>query len=61
MKGVVGFQIQVTRIEAKFKLSQNRNPQERENIAAELEKRSDENSLRVAKAMRQTSPSPPDK
>jgi transcriptional regulator len=53
MKGVVGFQIEVTKIEAKFKLSQNRSQQDRDNIVAELEKRTDENSLKIARAMRQ--------
>ncbi len=61
MKGVVGFQIKVTSIEAKFKLSQNRSQQDRDHIAAELEKRPDENSRKIAKAMRQTRASQPDK
>jgi transcriptional regulator len=52
MKGVVGIQIRVTRLEAKFKLSQNRSQPERENITIELEKRGDENSTMIAEAMR---------
>jgi transcriptional regulator len=52
MKGVVGLRIHVTRLEAKFKLSQNRNLPERENITIELEKRGDENSTMIAEAMR---------
>ena len=51
MKGVVGLRIHVTRTEAKFKLSQNRSQPERDNIIIELEKRGDENSTRIAKAM----------
>lgn len=53
MKAIVGFQIRVTRLEAKYKLSQNRSLQDQENVSAELEKRPDDNSLKVAKAMRQ--------
>jgi predicted FMN-binding regulatory protein PaiB len=39
-------------LEAKFKLSQNRSRPERENVIIELEKRGDENSAGIAKAMR---------
>jgi transcriptional regulator len=52
MKGVVGIRICVTRLEAKFKLSQNRSQPECDNITIELEKRGDENSVRIAEAMR---------
>jgi transcriptional regulator len=52
MKGVVGLRIRLTRLEAKFKLSQNRSRPERENVIIELEKRGDENSAGIAKAMR---------
>jgi transcriptional regulator len=52
MKGVVGLRIRLTRLEAKFKLNQNRSRPERENVIIELEKRSDENSAGIAKAMR---------
>jgi transcriptional regulator len=52
MKGVVGLRIRLTRLDAKFKLSQNRSHPERENVIIELEKRGDENSAGIAKAMR---------
>lgn len=52
IKGVVGFAIDVTRIEAAYKLSQNRNNEDHENIVLELEKRGDADSAKVAKAMR---------
>lgn len=52
MKGIVGLRISITRLEGKFKLSQNRSQPERENITIELEKRGDENSTMVAGAMR---------
>jgi transcriptional regulator len=35
LAGIVGFQIPIARIEGKFKLSQNRNPAERENVRTE--------------------------
>jgi transcriptional regulator len=53
MKGVVGFAIDVTRIDAAHKLSQNRNDEDYENIIRELNKREDEDSIEVAKAMRE--------
>lgn len=52
LKAIVGLRISVMRLEAKFKLSQNRSQPERENIIIELEKRGDMNSTMVAGAMR---------
>lgn len=52
MKGVFGFALEVTRIDAGYKLSQNRNDDDHENIIRELEKRGDENSESVAKEMK---------
>ena len=51
MSGVVGFAVDVTRVDAGYKLSQNRNDTDHENIVRELEKRGDEQSAEVAKAM----------
>ncbi len=53
IKGVVGFAIEVTRIDAGYKLSQNRNDEDHENIVQELDKRGDVDSARVASAMRE--------
>ncbi len=53
MKGTVGFAIDVTRIDAGYKLSQNRNDEDHENIVRELNKREDEDSAKVARAMRE--------
>jgi transcriptional regulator len=53
MKGTVGFAIDVTRIEAGYKLSQNRNDEDHENIVRELDNRKDEVSVKVARAMRE--------
>jgi transcriptional regulator len=51
MNGVVGFVVDVTRVDAGYKLSQNRNDADHENIVRELEERGDNNSVGVAKAM----------
>jgi transcriptional regulator len=53
MNGVTGFAIEVTRIDAGFKLSQNRNDEDHENIVRELDRRGDEVSAKVAGAMRE--------
>lgn len=52
MQGTVGFQIAVTRIEANYKLSQNRDDEDYNNIIAHLHERTDEMSHGVAEAMR---------
>ena len=52
MNGVVGFAVDVTRVDAGYKLSQNRNDGDHENIIRELVGRGDENSAAVAKSMR---------
>ncbi|MFN8382821.1 MAG: FMN-binding negative transcriptional regulator [Anaerolineales bacterium] len=51
-KGVFGFALNVTRIDGGYKLSQNRNDEDHENIIHELEQRGDENSQVVAKEMK---------
>jgi transcriptional regulator len=53
MKGAIGFVVDVTRIEAGYKLSQNRNDRDHENIIKELELRGDAESTGVAEGMRQ--------
>ena len=37
MRGVVGFTLEITRLEGKFKMSQNRTPAEREKVIAALQ------------------------
>lgn len=56
MKGIVAFQIEVTRIEANYKLSQNRNDEDYHNIVSRLEERDDEMSRGVAEAMKEKRP-----
>jgi len=53
IRGVMAFQIEVTRIEANYKLSQNRNDEDYLNIVTHLENREDELSHGVAEAMKQ--------
>ena len=50
MRGIVGFEIGITRLEGKFKMSQNRTESERENVIAALQESSD--TLAVADLMR---------
>jgi transcriptional regulator len=52
MKGIVAFQIEVTRVEANYKLSQNRDDENYRSIVAHLEERTDDLSHGVAQAMR---------
>ena len=57
MKGIVAFQIEVTRMEANYKLSQNRDDENYRSIVAHLEERTDDLSQGVARAMRKNRPS----
>ncbi len=52
IKGTAGFEVTATRIDAGYKLSQNRDDESYRNIVEELEKRGDENSAEVAEEMR---------
>jgi transcriptional regulator len=51
MKGIVGFEILVDEIQASFKLSQNRDEKNHENVMAELRKSEDQKAHKVADAM----------
>ena len=52
LKGIVGLELAVTRLEGKFKLSQNRPAADRPRIVAALEQRDDPDSRAVADLMR---------
>ncbi len=52
IRGVMAFQVEVTEIEANYKLSQNRDDEDYWNIVSHLEKRKDELSHGVAEAMK---------
>ena len=47
MMGITGFEIQITRMEAAYKLSQNRDAKNHEMIIAQLEKRNDPGSVAI--------------
>jgi transcriptional regulator len=53
MQAIVGFQVEISRMEASFKLSQNRDRESYDNVVAELYRREDENSHAVADEMKQ--------
>lgn len=55
VEGIVGLEIDIERIDAKFKLSQNRPPADRRNVIAELERGGD---AALAAAMRRFAPPP---
>ena len=52
MKGIVGFEIAMDIIEGKWKLSQNRDEEDFQNIIKELEHLKDENAKRIAEEMK---------
>ena len=56
LKGIVGFEIRVTRLEGKFKLSQNRPGVDRPRIIEALGAAGDANAAEVARLMEQREP-----
>jgi len=52
LRGTIGFQVRVTRVEGNFKLSQNRNDEDHANVIRQLEARGDEQSLAIAGEMK---------
>jgi transcriptional regulator len=56
LKGIVGIEIAVSRLEGKFKLSQNRPAADRPRIIAALKRRADPDSHAVAQLMREREP-----
>lgn len=56
LNGIVGFEIAVTRLDGKFKLSQNRPAADRPRIIAALEARDDADSHGVARLMKEREP-----
>jgi transcriptional regulator len=56
LKGIIGFDITVARLEGKYKLSQNRPVSDRPRIIAALEGRKDADSHAVAHLMREREP-----
>ena len=56
LNGIVGVEIAVSRLDGKFKLSQNRPAADRPRIIAALERRDDADSQGVARLMREREP-----
>lgn len=52
LSGIVGFQMEVIKVEAKFKLSQNRRPDDQAGTIAGLEREGTPTALRLAEFMR---------
>ncbi|WP_437671968.1 FMN-binding negative transcriptional regulator [Sorangium sp. So ce131] len=52
VQGIVGFSIDIERVEAKFKLSQNRSPADHARVARALEERGKPDDLEMARLMR---------
>ena len=50
---IVGFRIEITRLEGKWKLNQNRPQEQREKVANALDASADENAKRIAALMRE--------
>ena len=56
LKGIIGFEIAVTRLEGKYKLSQNRPAADRPGVIAALESQTDPESHAVGRLMRDREP-----
>ena len=56
MRELVGFNVAVSRLEGKFKLSQNRPLHDRQNVAESLSKSNDPSAAEVGKCMKQRLP-----
>jgi transcriptional regulator len=57
LKGIIAFEIEITDVQSAYKLSQNRDNVNHENIVKELRKSGDENSNAIADAMEASLPS----
>lgn len=53
LKAVAGFRIEITRIEGKWKLNQNRPPEQRERVVQQLQSLPEENARAIASLMTQ--------
>lgn len=52
LRAIVGFEIEVTKLEGKFKLSQNKTKNEQQNIVTSLEKSPDSTETEISKEMK---------
>lgn len=53
MKGIVGFKLSIEKVEAQYKLSQNRHDKDYSEIIAQLEKQGDQLSAQIAQDMKE--------
>lgn len=53
MKGIIGFEIEITRLEGKLKLGQNRSLADQQGAAAALERQDDAQGVEIARLMKQ--------
>jgi transcriptional regulator len=53
MKGIVGFEIEITRLEGKLKLGQNRSPADQARVVAALTQQADPLGLQIAELMKE--------
>jgi transcriptional regulator len=56
LQGIVGFRFRVVRLEGKWKMSQNRGPEDRDGIVRGLRARNERDDLRVADTIRPLDP-----
>lgn len=54
MKAIVGFEIEITELQGKYKLSQNRSAADRDNVVRHLSESSDATARATARLMRET-------
>jgi transcriptional regulator len=59
LRGIVGIRLPVTRLEGKWKMSQNREPEDRAGVAQGFTARAEGNDLELAEMVRRAS-APPD-
>ena len=52
VKGIVAFEVEVLKLEGKYKLSQNKTKTEQQNIVTDFEKSSDSRQLQISEEMK---------
>jgi transcriptional regulator len=56
LRGIIGFEITVARLEGKYKLSQNRPASDRPRVIAALESQGDPDAIAIARLMQEREP-----
>lgn len=52
LRGIVGFEVEVKDIQARYKLSQNKSPENFQSVVSNLEQSADHNAQKIAEAMK---------